>query len=112
MVCITVTEFLWNDKRTTRPKTLTTRNDKTNSRKALNNRDDARPPCRLFVDNLPSSGIHHPAMGNGYSGESVRHPTPVERDVAAPVDRVLSKERTTNADERDDKATDRYITMK
>jgi len=32
----------------------------------------------------------------------------VERDVAAPVDRVLSKEQTTNADERDDKATDRY----
>ena len=47
-------------------------------------------------------------MGNGYSGESVRHPTPVERDVAAPVDRVLSKEQTTSADERDDKATDRY----
>jgi len=32
----------------------------------------------------------------------------VERDVAAPVDRVLSKEQTTNADERDDKATERY----
>ena len=48
-------------------------------------------------------------MGNGHSGESVRHPTPVERDVAAPVDRVLSKEQTTNADERDDKATERYI---
>ena len=48
-------------------------------------------------------------MGNGYSGESVRHPRPVERDVAAPVDRVLSKEQTTNADERDDKATERYM---
>jgi len=49
-------------------------------------------------------------MGNGYSGESVRHPTPVERDVAGPVDRVLSKEQTTNADERDDNKTDRYNT--